>query len=141
MDNELRFPLTDLATGSMLRLPDAQGRVVVAFEGCVWITQEGDPSDVVLDGGQSFCVDRQGLTLVQALRPSKLMVLGSEGGALLGTDVPDSVALYQQARQQRSQAMARAIAKGWSALRRLLTAPAPRAPQRPAALRVCAAVH
>ena len=143
MDNELRYPLTDLTAGSMLRLDDVQGRAIVVFEGRVWITQEGDLRDVVVDGGQSFSVDRQGLTLVQALHPSKLMVLDAGAHGAWGADIPNSAALHQWARQQRSEAIARGLAKAMAALRRLLAPAAPRTTQRPAmpALRVCTAVR
>jgi len=140
MDNELRYPLTELAAGSMLRLTNVRGRAIVVFEGRVWITQEGDLRDVVVNGGQSFSVDQPGLTLVQALHPSKVMVLGAGAHGAWGTGVPSSAALHQWARQQRNEAIARAVAKAAAALRRLLVPPAALPTQRSAvpAWRACA---
>ena len=51
MDNELRYPLTDLTAGSMLRVCDGKGRAIVVFEGQVWITQDADQRDFVLGRG------------------------------------------------------------------------------------------
>ena len=78
MNNELRHPLTDLTAGSILRLRDGQGMAVVVFEGLVWITQRRRPARHRTGRRRSFSVDRPGLTLVQAFRDSKLMVV--EGG-------------------------------------------------------------
>jgi hypothetical protein len=134
MNNELRHPLTDLTAGSLLHVRDGQGRAVMVFEGRVWITQAGDPRDIVLDAGESFRVDRPGLTLVQALRDSKLMLL--DGGP---TPLPaSSYELQQWARAQRSAAIGDAMGKGLQALRSAIVSaltPAPKlAAPRPMAL-------
>lgn len=51
----------------MLKLSDRIGDRVDCLDGSVWITQEGDPRDVVLDAGQSFTLDRGGTVIVCAL--------------------------------------------------------------------------
>ncbi|HEY6511295.1 MAG TPA: DUF2917 domain-containing protein [Burkholderiaceae bacterium] len=133
MNNELRHPLTDLTAGSILRVRDGQGRAIVVFEGRVWITLEDDPRDIVLDAGESFSVDRQGLTLVQACRDSKLILAHGDAG----TPALSADELHQWAHTQRSQAIGDALAASVTALQRavasaLATASMLISPRRPA---------
>ena len=113
MNNELRHPLTDLTAGSILRLCDGRGRAIVVFEGQVWITLEDDRRDIVLAAGESFRVDRPGLTLVQAFRDSKVILVEGEPGTAAGT-----YELHQWARAQRSAAVGDALANGFAAMHR-----------------------
>lgn len=117
MNNELRHPLTDLTAGSILRLCDGQGRAIVVFEGQVWITLENDLRDIVLAAGESFRVDRPGLTLVQAFRDSKLILVEGEPGTAPLLTAAGTYELYQRARAQRSAAVGDALTKGFAALR------------------------
>jgi hypothetical protein len=57
-----------------LALEDASGRTVTCVSGSVWLTMEGDTRDVVLEPGASFVIDRDGLTLLAAQRPSEVRV-------------------------------------------------------------------
>lgn len=118
MDNELRHPLTDLKAGSLLRVCDGRGRAIVVFEGQVWITQDDDQRDFVLTSGESFSVDRPGLTLVEALRDSKLLLVDALPS---GTPAPDWYALHQWARERRSAAVAEALRRGALAVSRAAT--------------------
>jgi hypothetical protein len=141
MDNELRYPLTELTGDSVLRLSNAQGRTVAVFEGRVWITQENDLRDIVLARGESFTIDRPGLTLVQAFGHSKLMLLHSGHGRDELAAQPDAYELHRSARLQRSVEIGNALAAAAAALRRLLALPESRPARRPGAqpLRTCAA--
>jgi hypothetical protein len=67
--------LVRLGAGELLSLDATPGLCVVVFDGHVWITQHDDPDDHVVGPGQSFTCDRAGLTLVEALRPTRLAVL------------------------------------------------------------------
>jgi len=49
-----------------MRLDHARGTTVRIGRGMVWLTHYGDPVDHVLDAGDSWAVDRDGLTLLQA---------------------------------------------------------------------------
>jgi hypothetical protein len=40
-----------LARGSLLRIEDGREMLVHARDGCVWITQEGEGRDVLLEAG------------------------------------------------------------------------------------------
>jgi len=125
MDHELRHPLTDLTAGSMLPVRDGRGRAIVVFEGLVWITQDNDLRDFVLAAGESFRIDRQGLTLVEALRHSKLLLVDTEP-ADVELDVPSSAEIHRWARAQRSAAIAEALLRGVAVVRRALSNAAPR---------------
>ena len=62
-----------------LDLRDAKGTVVTARAGTIWITQPDDRRDIVLRPGQSFTVDRDGLTLVSAVgKPGSVALLPTQ---------------------------------------------------------------
>ena len=75
MDTHLRHALIELKRNDTLPIHDGQGRSVVVFRGLVWITQEGDRRDVFLSAGQSFTIDRAGMTLAEAVDDASLLVL------------------------------------------------------------------
>lgn len=56
--------IIELAGGDVVRLTDAQGIAVCVRAGTAWITQDGDPDDTVIGSGETFVIDRSGLTLV-----------------------------------------------------------------------------
>ncbi len=58
-----------------LRIADGGGREVKCLRGHLWITQEGDREDRVIDSGESFVLNRSGLSLVTALRGPALLVV------------------------------------------------------------------
>ena len=68
-----------LAAGDLLRLETACGTTVRVTRGLVWLTQERDKADVVLREGDSFTIERDGLTLAQAQAASELRVVESPG--------------------------------------------------------------
>ena len=55
-----------LASGDLVNLDDARGTTVRIGRGQVWITQYGDPVDHVLDAGDTWAVERNGRTILQA---------------------------------------------------------------------------
>ncbi len=49
---------------------DRRGDVISCSNGTLWITQENDMKDYVIESGQSFWVTRRGAVVVQALQNS-----------------------------------------------------------------------
>jgi hypothetical protein len=66
----------DLHDGESMHLADARGSVLRVNRGQLWITQHHDTRDIVLVPGESWTVERNGLTLVTALRDSSLALAG-----------------------------------------------------------------
>jgi hypothetical protein len=58
-----------------LRIVDGAGLEVKCIRGHLWITQHGDFEDRTIDGGQSFVLDRPGLSLVTALGEPAVVVV------------------------------------------------------------------
>ncbi|MBE0614983.1 MAG: DUF2917 domain-containing protein [Burkholderiales bacterium] len=56
--------------GQLLRVHGGAGNAIVCHSGSVWLTQKGDPRDIVLGAGETFVLERRGPTLVQALEQS-----------------------------------------------------------------------
>ncbi len=63
---------TRLPQRGALVLDGADGTIVSVEHGCVWITLERDPRDVVLTAGMRFEIDRGGRTVVVAEEDSRL---------------------------------------------------------------------
>ena len=66
--------VVELERGGLLPLHDGAGATVVCVEGELWITQEHDGEDVLLSAGESLRLSRNGRTVVQALRASRVAV-------------------------------------------------------------------
>ena len=67
--------VVEMERGGLLPLEQARDVRIVCLEGTLWVTEEGRPTDVVLEAGASYTVDaRGGRTLVQAMSPVRLAV-------------------------------------------------------------------
>jgi hypothetical protein len=66
-----QFELT-LAHQAMFSVSDAAGVQIACREGCLWVTLDGDPRDIVLDAGESFQAAEHRHALIYALAPSCL---------------------------------------------------------------------
>ncbi len=75
--------IVELKTRENVMLPDMRGTIVRVTRGTVWITQEGDPTDVVLRTGDTWIVERDGLTIVEAQDDSIFCVVGRRVEALI----------------------------------------------------------
>jgi Protein of unknown function (DUF2917) len=58
-----------------LRLTDGVGLEVRCLLGNLWITEEGNHEDKIIGNGESFVLDRHGLSLVTALGGPALLVV------------------------------------------------------------------
>ncbi|MEO8344344.1 MAG: DUF2917 domain-containing protein [Betaproteobacteria bacterium] len=57
-------------------LPDVRGTTLRVARGILWITQEDDPQDIVLRSGDTWTVERNGLTIVEAQSDASFCVVG-----------------------------------------------------------------
>ena len=64
-----------LERGEVFTLRDAIGASVRVVRGSAWLTQEHDPQDYILKAGESFVIDRRGLTVVNGLTDASVSVL------------------------------------------------------------------
>jgi len=60
---------------STLQLDDAEGTVIAVESGCLWVTMENDPRDIVLVPGMRFEIDRSGRTIIAAEEDSRFGLL------------------------------------------------------------------
>jgi hypothetical protein len=58
-----------------LRVPDGAGLEVRCLLGKLWITEEGNREDKIIGNGESFVLDRPGLSRVTALGGPALLVV------------------------------------------------------------------
>ncbi len=77
MNIELNQDGLCLKRKQVVKVRGGMGHSVVCDSGSVWVTQDGDPRDIVLRAGESFTIDRNGLALVQALEPGSISILRS----------------------------------------------------------------
>jgi hypothetical protein len=61
-----------MARSNVVRIEDGSGIDVAVTYGRVWLTQYRDATDVCLNAGESFRIDRAGATIVAALESSLL---------------------------------------------------------------------
>jgi len=55
-----------LKAREVVNVHDGEGIKVTCLDGFVWITQASDPRDIVINDGESYVLDRQGVALVSA---------------------------------------------------------------------------
>ena len=66
-----------LVDGDLVELVDARGATLRVDSGSVWVTQERDARDVVLHAGDSWMIEREGVTVAEARGDTALRVAGS----------------------------------------------------------------
>jgi hypothetical protein len=71
MIEDVRHAMT-LGQGNLLRITDGRGLLVQVTRGELWITEEKEHRDIVLRGGESFRLERDGVALIYALTPCEL---------------------------------------------------------------------
>jgi Protein of unknown function (DUF2917) len=55
-----------LKSREVLDIHDGEGLAVKCLRGVLWITQSGDTDDIIVRGGETFVLDRDGLALISA---------------------------------------------------------------------------
>lgn len=74
MRHERDIRLLALPRGSLHRISDGVGLQITATKGVVWVTQANDTRDILLSRGQSFIIDRRGLTVALALQDAAVII-------------------------------------------------------------------
>ena len=64
-----------LRRNDTLVLENASGTIVSVDRGCLWITLERDPRDIILLPGMRFEIDRNGRTVIVAEEDSRLRLI------------------------------------------------------------------
>jgi hypothetical protein len=79
--------IVELAARDIVTLPDVRSATLRVTRGTLWITQEGDPQDVVLRTGDNWAVERNGLTVVEAQEDAVFCVMGRRLETLVATRI------------------------------------------------------
>ena len=75
MNQDLLNGARRLTKNDIRHLHAEPGRRVEVVSGAIWITQDGDLRDIVLESGQAFDFDRAGDALLSAFADSRYLVL------------------------------------------------------------------
>ena len=67
MKLELRKGAVKLGPNQTLKVLDGAGSTVCAVEGSVWITEENQPRDIVLERGGCYLLRERGIAIVNSL--------------------------------------------------------------------------
>ena len=67
MQIELRSGAVRLGPNQTLKVLDGAGSTVCAVEGAVWITEENQPRDIVLQAGSCYRLEHDGVAVVNSL--------------------------------------------------------------------------
>ena len=65
---------TTLAKGTLQSIADARGTSVQCLQGAMWLTQQGDMRDIVLEAGDQAMIERNGTSIVFALTDARFML-------------------------------------------------------------------
>jgi hypothetical protein len=74
MDMRLKNTKLALVKDGLLTFRGGQNARITCLSGSLWITQECQVKDVVLEPGNSLAMGHEGLTVITALTPSTLLV-------------------------------------------------------------------
>lgn len=75
MNNDLLIGALTLAKGRVRRVAEPLGRRVECLSGVLWVTQDGDRRDIVLEPGEAFDFDRAHGVLLSALKDARYLLL------------------------------------------------------------------
>ena len=70
--------IIDLATRESVSLPTCAVATLRITRGSVWITQENDTQDIVLRAGDTWVVEKNGLTILEAQEDTTFCALGRQ---------------------------------------------------------------
>ena len=71
MNTDLKLSSNVLARNTLQRVVDGKGTLVQCLQGTLWLTQESDPRDLVLEAGDEALIERDGVSLLFAMRDAR----------------------------------------------------------------------
>jgi hypothetical protein len=74
MESTIHMMETTIPQGRTLHVRDGKHFELKVVAGCLWVTEEHDANDTVLDAGETFRVTRDGLTLAHACKDVRLQI-------------------------------------------------------------------
>jgi hypothetical protein len=74
MERTIEMMETTIPQGRTVHIQDGKSFELKVVAGCLWITQENDTEDKVLEAGETFRVTRNGLTLAHACKEVRLQI-------------------------------------------------------------------
>ena len=74
--------VVSLDSREAVTLPGIRGATLRVTQGTLWLTQEGNPNDVVLRTGDNFVVESDGATVVEAQGAALFCVVGRRADTL-----------------------------------------------------------
>lgn len=86
MDINLTHGEIKLERRQLIKIRNGEGAVVIGRAGAVWITQEGDSRDVIVNPGDMFVIDRPGKTIVEATESSVVSIVSAPQPRALPAD-------------------------------------------------------
>ncbi len=63
-----------LAQGALQSIEDGRGSSVQCLGGALWLTQQGDARDIVLEAGDKAVIERDGTSIVFALSDARFVL-------------------------------------------------------------------
>ena len=70
IENAIAQASIGIVRGKPIRIDDGRGIEVAVVHGSVWITQHWDSRDICIGTGESFRIERDGATMIDALKSS-----------------------------------------------------------------------
>ena len=75
MQSDLNLSGVTLAKGRLQRIDDPKGLQINCLHGNLWLTQDGDPRDIVLQAGDEYRFESDAVTYVSALSDARFVLL------------------------------------------------------------------
>ena len=75
-------PIVSLTARQLFEIPDASSARIVCTAGCLWLTLDDDPRDVILEPGDSFTTGEPRRALLYAFQPSAFQLSDRPQGSM-----------------------------------------------------------
>lgn len=75
MNNDLNLSAQRLSSGALHTVPDGRGTLLQCLAGTLWLTQQDDLRDIVLEAGDEALIEHDGLSIVSALSDASFLLL------------------------------------------------------------------